>query len=125
MKILFFSHYFYPEGGACAARVFAHCKRWVAVGHKVTVVTCMPNYPTGILHPGYRNHFRSVEMVEGIRVIRVYTYLGGNRSGAGRGYELSHIHAFGLCSKHVRPTAGLVDCHVWTYFLRGGRCVSQ
>lgn len=80
MKILFFSHYFYPEGGAAAARLFGHCRRWASDGHEVTVVTCAPNYPAGVLFPGYSNRFRSVEIVEGIRVVRVFTYMGSNRS---------------------------------------------
>ena len=78
MRILFFSHYFPPEGTAGANRTFAHCKRWSAAGHDVTVVTCAPHYPRGVLYPGYRNCLRQIEYMEGIRVIRVFTYLAAN-----------------------------------------------
>ena len=79
MRILSFSHYFPPEGNAPASRTFAHCKRWVAAGHEVTVVTCAPNHPRGVLYAGYRNRLRQVEDREGIRVVRVFTYLAANQ----------------------------------------------
>ena len=79
MKILFFSHYFPPEVNAPASRTFEHCRRWAAAGHEVTVVTCVPNCPHGAAYEGYQNRFRSqVEEVEGIRVVRVWTFLAQN-----------------------------------------------
>ena len=78
MRILFFSHYFPPEGNAPASRTYAHCRRWVAAGHDVTVVTSAPNHPRGVLYPGYRNRLRQVEDWNGIRVVRVATYLAAN-----------------------------------------------
>ena len=79
MRILFFSHYFPPEGNAPAARTYAHCTRWAAAGHDVTVVTCAPNHPRGVVYPGYRNRLRHVEVVDGVRVVRVFTWLAANR----------------------------------------------
>lgn len=79
MKILFFSHYFPPEGNAPASRVHETCKRWVAAGHEVTVVTCAPNVPNGVVYDGYQNKWTSRETVDGIKVIRVWTYLAANK----------------------------------------------
>lgn len=79
MKILFLSHYFPPEVNAPASRTFEHCVRWAKAGHDVTVVTCAPNCPDGVVFPGYRNRVRrQVEEIEGVRVIRVWTYLAPN-----------------------------------------------
>ena len=78
MRILFLSHYFPPEGNAPASRTYAHCRRWVAAGHDVTVVTSAPNHPRGVLYPGYRNRLRQVEDWDGIRVVRVVTFLAAN-----------------------------------------------
>ncbi|MEO1995975.1 MAG: glycosyltransferase WbuB, partial [Planctomycetaceae bacterium] len=79
MKILFFSHYFPPEGNAPASRTYEHCVRWVLAGHDVTVITCVPNVPDGIPYEGYRNRWRSQrEVMEGIHVIRVWTFLAPN-----------------------------------------------
>ena len=79
MKILFFSHYFPPEVNAPASRTFEHCVRWVKEGHEVTVVTCAPNCPNGVVYPGYQNRLRSQkEVVDGIEVRRVWTYVAPN-----------------------------------------------
>ena len=78
MRILFFSHYFPPERNAPASRTFAHCKRWAAAGHAVTVVTCAPHHPRGVLYPGYRNVLRQIEYVDGVRVVRCLTLLAAN-----------------------------------------------
>jgi glycosyltransferase involved in cell wall biosynthesis len=79
MHILFLSHYFPPEVNAPATRTFEHCRRWVRAGHQVTVITCAPNCPRGVVFDGYRNNWRTEESVDGIRVIRVWTYIAANR----------------------------------------------
>ncbi|MCA9061018.1 MAG: glycosyltransferase family 4 protein, partial [Planctomycetaceae bacterium] len=85
MRILFFSHYFPPEGNAPASRTYEHCVRWVKAGHQVTVVTCVPNVPNGVPYEGYRNRLRSQqELVDGIEVIRVWTFLAANAGFAKR-----------------------------------------
>lgn len=78
MKILFFSHYYTPEGNAPATRVSALCERWVKAGHEVTVVTGAPNVPNGIVYEGYRNE-RTSEVVNGVKVERVKTYIAANK----------------------------------------------
>ncbi len=78
MRILFLSHYFPPEVNAPASRTYEHCKQWVKDGHEVTVVTCAPNHPRGTVYEGYRNRLFQQEQREGIRVIRVWTYLTAN-----------------------------------------------
>lgn len=79
MKILFFTHYFPPEGNAPASRTYEHCVRWVKAGHEVTVITCVPNVPNGVPYEGYTNRFRpQKEIVDGINVIRVWSYLAAN-----------------------------------------------
>jgi glycosyltransferase involved in cell wall biosynthesis len=79
MKILFFSHYFPPEVNAPATRTYEHCRRWAEAGHDVTVITCVPNCPDGVAYAGYKNRFRrQVEQVDGIRVVRIWTFLAPN-----------------------------------------------
>ena len=78
MRILFLSDNFPPEGNAPATRLWEHATRWVHDGHEVTVITCAPNFPEGKLFEGYRNLWRQVEMLEGIRVVRVKTYITAN-----------------------------------------------
>jgi len=78
MKILFLSHYFPPEINAPASRTFEHCREWARAGHEVTVVTCAPNHPRGKVYPGYRNRLFQREARDGIRVIRLWTWLSAN-----------------------------------------------
>lgn len=79
MRILFLSHYFPPEVNAPATRTYEHCVRWARAGHDVTVITCAPNCPDGVLFEGYRNRFRPQrETVDGVRIVRVWTYLAPN-----------------------------------------------
>lgn len=80
MRILFLSHYFPPEGNAPASRVHSMCRRWVESGHEVTVVTCAPNVPTGIVYEGYRNAWHQEEIIDGIHVVRTWTLLAANRA---------------------------------------------
>jgi glycosyltransferase involved in cell wall biosynthesis len=79
MRILFLSHHFRPEVNAPAWRTYDHCLHWARDGHEVTVVTCTPNHPNGRPYPGYRNRFWQTEVLDGIRVIRVWTFLAANR----------------------------------------------
>lgn len=58
------------EIGAPSARVLETAAAWLKQGHQVTVVTCFPNHPTGIIPPKYRSRFFMWEMVEGIEVFR-------------------------------------------------------
>ncbi|MDI5934358.1 glycosyltransferase family 4 protein [Halomonas kalidii] len=78
MRILFLSDNFPPETNAPANRLYDHAVRWVQAGHEVTVVTCAPNFPEGQVFPGYRNRWYAVEEWEGIRVVRVKSYITSN-----------------------------------------------
>ena len=77
--ILFISDNFPPEVNAPATRTFEHCREWVKAGVKVTVITCVPNYPKGIVFEGYKNKLKQVEYIEGIKVVRVWSYIAPNR----------------------------------------------
>ena len=78
MHILFLTDNFPPEVNAPASRTFEHCREWVRAGHRVTVITCAPNFPKGKVFDGYRNRFWQKEMMDGIQVIRVWTYITAN-----------------------------------------------
>jgi glycosyltransferase involved in cell wall biosynthesis len=79
VRILFFTHYFPPEVNAPASRTHEHCREWVAAGHEVHVVTCIPSHPFGIPFPGFRRRWYQYERVDGIHVHRVWTYMAPNR----------------------------------------------
>jgi len=79
MDILFLSDNFPPESNAPANRTYEHAREWVRLGHTVTVVTCAPNFPNGIVYEGYKNKWYQTETMEGIKVVRVKTYLSANK----------------------------------------------
>lgn len=78
MHILFLTDNFPPEVNAPASRTFEHCREWVRAGRQVTVITCVPNFPTGRIFPGYSNHLWQWEVMEGINVLRVWSYIAAN-----------------------------------------------
>ena len=78
MNIVFLTHYFPPEVNAPASRTYEHCREWVKAGHDVSVVTCAPNHPSGRVYAGYRNLLWQVECIDGIRTVRLWTYLAAN-----------------------------------------------
>ena len=79
MKILFLTDNFPPEVNAPATRTFEHCREWVKAGHDVTVITCFPNYPQGKVYPGYTNSLCKTECMDGIKVVRVWSYMTANK----------------------------------------------
>lgn len=82
MHILFLTDNFPPESNAPASRTFEHAREWVRTGHKVTIITCAPNFPNGKVFDGYRNKLWQQETIEGIRVIRVWSYMTRNEGFA-------------------------------------------
>jgi len=78
MHILFLTDNFPPEGNAPATRTYEHAVRWVEAGHKVTVITCAPNFPEGKVFDGYKNNLYQTVLMDGINVVRVKTYITAN-----------------------------------------------
>lgn len=79
MKILLITEYFPPEIGAGSNRAYEHSYQWVKNGHEVTVITGFPDYPDGIIPQKYKGYKFLIEDIEGIRVIRTYTFPAPNK----------------------------------------------
>jgi len=79
MKILFLTDNFPPEVNAPATRTYEHCREWVKKGVDITVITCAPNFPQGKVYPGYKNKIYQKEFVDGIKVVRVWSYMVANK----------------------------------------------
>lgn len=85
-----------PGTNAPATRLYEHAVEWVRAGDEVTVVTCAPNFPEGEVFPGYRNRWYSVENVDGIRVVRVKTYITANEGFVKRTLDYVSFMVSGL-----------------------------
>ena len=78
MHILFLTDNFPPEVNAPASRTYEHSREWVKSGEQVTIITCAPNFPKGKVFSGYKNKLWQTEVIDGIKVIRVWAYITGN-----------------------------------------------
>lgn len=78
MKILFLTDNFPPEVNAPATRTYEHCREWVKLGAEVIVITCFPNFPQGKVYDGYKNKWKNTEYIDGIKVIRVWSFITAN-----------------------------------------------
>ncbi len=75
MKILVFCQYYYPE--TVGPTLF--CEELVKKGNDVTVVTGLPNYPSGIIDKKYKFFKNRKEIINGVRVKRVFEF--GRKKG--------------------------------------------
>lgn len=92
MKILVICQYYYPE----PFRLPDICEELVKRGHKVTVVTGLPNYPMGEIYEGYRNGKKRDEILNGVKVHRCFTI--GRRRGAIYRFMNYYSYAFSSAS---------------------------
>lgn len=79
MKILLITPQYPPEVNAPASRTYDHCKWWAKnCKADITVICPAPNFPQGKVYDGYVNRFYSNEKIDGINVIRVWSWIVPN-----------------------------------------------
>ncbi|MEP0805751.1 MAG: glycosyltransferase family 4 protein [Chloroflexota bacterium] len=80
MHILIMGQHYAPEevSGAVLARELA--EGLLKHGHQVTFVTAAPSYPHGKVFEGYRNVFLAREELNGVNVIRIWSYISPSKS---------------------------------------------
>jgi hypothetical protein len=79
LRILFISDNYPPEVNAPARRTSEHARRWVEAGAEVCVVTCAPNFPQGRVYEGWRNRLIQRSSVDGVQVVRVWSFITANQ----------------------------------------------
>ena len=89
MRIVYLCQYFVPEAGAPAARLRDMARSWVQRGHSVTVVTGMPNHPTGVVQAPYVGRLIARESLDGVTVLRNWLYATPNEGLVRK--TLSHL----------------------------------
>ncbi len=78
-NIVFLTPYYPPEVGAAQTRISETAVRLVKRGHQVTVLTALPNYPKGKVFPEYRGRARRREIIDGVSVARVWSYISPHK----------------------------------------------
>lgn len=72
MRILYISQYFPPETGATQIRAYEMARNFVTQGHLVTMISEIPNHPSGIIPEDYRGKLFERIDDKGIDIIRVW-----------------------------------------------------
>ena len=73
MKLTILTQYYPPEMGAPQSRLSELVERFAMRGHEITVLTAMPNYPTGRIYEGYGGLLKR-ERRNGAEILRTYIY---------------------------------------------------
>jgi colanic acid biosynthesis glycosyl transferase WcaI len=97
-----------PEPSAPAAHVHERAKLWVEWGHQVTIIASAPNFPVGRVYPGYRNRWRFVEQMDGIRVVRVKTFIAPNEGLVLRIIDYFSYMMSAFCMAWLEPKPDVV-----------------
>ncbi|MBU6427491.1 MAG: glycosyltransferase family 4 protein [Cyanobacteria bacterium REEB65] len=79
MRFCFLTPYYPPEVGAPQTRIHELALRLVRLGHRVQVLTALPNYPSGVVPPDYRHRAGTWETLDGVEVFRTWVYATPNR----------------------------------------------
>lgn len=94
-------------------------------GHEIEVLTGFPNYPGGKIYPGYKIRCRQVEIMDGIKVVRVPLYPSHDRSGIKRimtyasfGISAATIGQFGLKKPDLVYAHAIPTSHLALSFFR-------
>ncbi len=107
VDIVYLCQYFVPEPAAPSVRVAELSRAWVQAGHNVTVLTGIPNHPTGIVPEKYRRRLLARERLHGITVLRNWLYATPNRGFAKK--TLSHLSFMLSAVLLGLPRLGRVD----------------
>ena len=80
MRVLIFSQYYPPEVGATQNRLEYFANSLARAGHEVTVVSEVPNHPSGIIAEAFRRVLWKIHKEHGVRVIRVWVKTGPRKT---------------------------------------------
>lgn len=93
MKILVVSQFYWPEH----FQVTDICESLVERGHSVTVLTGLPNYPSGVIYEGYQSGQNRHQIKNGVRIIRAPLIPRGKNPP-----QLAlNYHSFAISAKRV------------------------
>jgi colanic acid biosynthesis glycosyl transferase WcaI len=79
MHLLFLAQCYAPEEVSAAFLITELAEDLAKRGHTVTMVTGAPNYPQGRVFHGYRNKIYQTEWLNGVRVIRTWSFISPSK----------------------------------------------
>lgn len=108
MRIMVITDRFFPEVTAVSVRTLAHAQEWSRLGQDVTVVTCAPNFPRGVLFDGYKNSLIQEDVVEGVRTIRLWSFMHKNEGVLRRTLDYASFCASTLLLSKLLPKTDVI-----------------
>jgi colanic acid biosynthesis glycosyl transferase WcaI len=106
MRIMILAQCYAPENVSAAVLITELAVDLVKHGHQVSVITGAPNYPHGRVYEGYRNQLYQVEILEGVRIIRTWSYISPSKKFWPR---LFHYGTYSVASFYGGLMAGCPD----------------
>jgi putative colanic acid biosynthesis glycosyltransferase WcaI len=106
VHIQFMAQCYAPEDVSASILITELATDLVKRGHQVSLITGAPSYPHGIVFKGYRNSLYQVETLNGVRVIRTWSYISPSRKPLPR---LFHYGTYSLTAFYGGLAAGRPD----------------
>ena len=78
--ILIITNYYPPETGAASNRIFHLAEGLNNLNFNVSIVTPLPNYPTGKIFEGYKGKFKQISIENNIKVNRLWIYASNSKN---------------------------------------------
>ncbi|WCO01633.1 glycosyltransferase family 4 protein [Psychroserpens ponticola] len=79
-KVLIITSYFPPETGAASNRIFHLAEGLKSHDFNVSVLTPLPNYPTGQIFKAYKGRFKHTSSENGIIINRLWIYASNSKN---------------------------------------------
>ncbi|WP_303316555.1 glycosyltransferase family 4 protein [Flavivirga abyssicola] len=80
ISVLIITNYFPPETGAASNRIFHLAEGLQKHNYKVSVLTPLPNYPTGQIFENYKGKFKSSSIENNITIHRLWIYASNSKN---------------------------------------------
>jgi colanic acid biosynthesis glycosyl transferase WcaI len=106
MHVMLMAQCYAPEDVSAAILITELATDLVQRGHQVTVVTGAPNYPYGRVFENYRNALFSIEYLEGVQVVRTWSYISPSKATWPR---IFHYGTYSLSAFYGGLLAGKPD----------------
>ncbi len=106
MHIPFMAQCYAPEDVSASVLITELATDLVKRGHQVSVITGSPSYPHGVVFTGYHNSLYQFETLDGVRVIRTWSYISPSRKPLPR---LFHYGTYSVTAFYGGLAAGRPD----------------
>jgi colanic acid biosynthesis glycosyl transferase WcaI len=111
MKILIMGQHYAPEEVSGAVLATEISRDLVAAGHSVTFLTAAPSYPQKRVFRGYSNRLISKEVLDKVRIIRVWSFISPNKSLPVRIINYSTFSLFALLGLLASDRPDVIYCY--------------